>query len=280
MDHGRYFDDNLANWNDRVPIHAGSDGYGLDEYRTDPERLSTIVAFDRRMVGDVAGKSLLHLQCHIGTDTISWAKLGASVTGLDFSAPALAVARDLASDMGLDATFVESDVYGAPDVLDEHFDIVYTGVGAICWLPDIVRWADVVARLTRPGGMFFMREGHPILWAADWEAETQDGSTDESIRITYPYFETEAPNTFDEPETYLGTGTLEHSVHHDWNHGLGEIFTALLGAGFRIDAFEEHRFLEWKALPQMEERDGVWVLPDHQRDLLPLMYSLQATRLG
>ncbi len=273
MDHERHFADNLANWNDRVPIHAGPDGYGLEEYRADPDRLSTIVAFDRHLVGDVAGKSLLHLQCHIGTDTVSWAKLGASVTGLDFSRPALDVARDLASDLGVEARFVESDVYGAPDVLDERFDIVYTGVGAINWLPDIRRWAQVVADLTEPGGMFFMREGHPILWAADWEPH-DDGV----IRITLPYFETEAPNTFDESETYLGSGTLEHSTHHDWNHGLGEILTALLDTGFRIDAFEEHRFLEWQALPQLQERDGVWVLPDDQQDLLPLMYSLRATR--
>lgn len=273
MDHERYYADNLANWNDRVPIHAGPGGYGLDEYRTDPDRLSTIVAFDRRLVGDVEGKSLLHLQCHIGTDTLSWAKLGARVTGLDFSGPALEVARELAEDLGLEARFVESDVYGAPDVLDGRYDIVYTGVGAICWLPDIARWAEVVARLTEPGGMFFMREGHPILWATDWESHA-----DGAIRLAYPYFETTEPNTFDESETYLGSGTLEHSVHHDWNHGLGEIFTALLEAGFHIDAFEEHRFLEWQALPQMIERDGVWVLPDDQKDLLPLMYSLRATR--
>ena len=117
-----------------------------------------------------------------------------------------------------------------------------------------------------------MREGHPLLWALDDERE------DELLSITVPYFERETPSTWHEPETYAGESTLEHDTIHTWNHGLGEIFTALTNAGFAIDLFEEHRFLDWKALPHMIEVDGAWLLPEAQRDLVPLMYSLRASK--
>ncbi|MDJ0790631.1 MAG: class I SAM-dependent methyltransferase [Acidimicrobiia bacterium] len=269
----RYYADNLANWNDRVPIHAGPDGYGIDRYVTDADHLSSIVEFDRRYLPDVAGKSLLHLQCHIGSDTVSWGRLGAHVVGVDFSEPALVVADQLARDMGLQARWILSDVYRSPDVLDEQFDIVYTGVGAICWLPDIRRWAEVVAGFTKPGGTFLMREGHPSMWSLDWE---RNGAR---LQIELPYFERPHPESFEEDTTYLGTGTMSNTTIHSWNHGLGEIISSLLAVGFRLDVFEEHRFLEWSALPQMYEEGGVWVLPEEQRDLLPLMYTIKATKV-
>jgi SAM-dependent methyltransferase len=268
-----YFADNLANWNDRVPIHAGPDGYGIDAFVADPDKLTDVVAFDRHYLGDVTGRSLLHMQCHIGTDTLSWAKLGASVTGVDFSPPALEVATQMASALGIDARFVEADVYRSPRVILEEFDIVYTGVGAINWLPDISRWADVVAAFTRKGGTFYMREAHPIVWALDYERD------DDLLVVTEPYFETDAPSTWDEDATYLGSGTLEHTTTHSWNHGVGEILSALIAAGFQIDLYEEHRFLEWLAVPHMIEVDGRFVLPEHQRDRVPLMYSIRATKL-
>lgn len=269
----RYTSDNLANWNDRVPIHASPDGYGIDAFASDPERLSIVVAFDRKYLGDVSGRTLLHTQCHIGTDTLSWAKLGAQVTGVDFSPRALDVARDLAERIGVNARFIESEIYAAPASLSETFDIVYTGVGAINWLPDIARWAEVMAAFTRRGGTFYMREGHPVLWSLDLERD------DDLLSITEPYFERREPSTWDVPQTYSGSGTLKHPTSHSWNHGLGEILTALIGAGFRIDLFEEHRFLEWPALPHMIETEGRWVLPDDERGMVPLMYSISATRL-
>lgn len=273
MSNDQYFADNQANWDDRVAIHAGPAGYQLQRYVDDPTRISEMVAFDRGYLGDVAGKTLLHLQCHIGTDTLSWARLGADVTGIDFSGPALDVARGLAEDLGLDARFVQSDLYATAEVLKEEFDIVYTGVGAINWLPDIARWAQVAASCTKPGGTFYMREGHPVLWSLDHER------TDGQLVITEPYFETTAPMTWDEDSTYLGTGTVEHTTSHEWNHGLGEIVTALIGAGFRIEVLEEHKTLYWMALQHMVERtEGHWVLPEEQRNLAPLMYSLKATK--
>lgn len=194
----RYTADNLANWNDRVPIHVSSDLYQIDDLVSDPNHLSSVVVFDRDYLGDVSGKTLLHAQCHFGNDTLSWAKLGATVTGIDLSAPALDVARDTAKRLGVDARLVVSELYASTDLVNETFDIVYTGVGAICWLPDIARWAETMATFTRPGGTFYMRERHPLMWALDYERD------DDLISITVHYFERETPSTWHEPETYAG----------------------------------------------------------------------------
>ena len=163
-----YRDDNRANWDERVPAHVASAVYCVPRFRAEPDYLSDVVQFDRPLLGDIAGLRGVHLQCHIGTDTVSLARLGASMTGLDFSGPAVAAATRLAAATGADATFVQSDVYAAADVLGAGaFDLVYTGIGALCWLPDIRRWAGVVAALLRPGGRLFIREGHPMLWTID-----------------------------------------------------------------------------------------------------------------
>ena len=152
-----YVEVNRANWNSRVPHHV--QGYGLDRYRSDPDYLSHVVRFDLARLGSIEGLDVVHLQCHIGTDTLSLARLGArSVTGLDFSAPALEAAAQLAGECGATIDYVEGEVYAAVDVLGpDRFDLVYTGVGALCWLPDIARWASIVAGLLRPGGRLFLR---------------------------------------------------------------------------------------------------------------------------
>ena len=185
----------------------------------------------------MAGLRGVHLQCHIGTDTVSLARLGASMTGLDFSAPAVAAATALARETGADATFVQGDVYGAPDALGRGaFDLVYTGIGALCWLPDIRRWAGVVAALLRPGGRLFIREGHPMLWALDDER-----ASDDLLVVGYPYFETAEPLVFTDGGTYVETDVVfETTVSHSWNHGLGEIVTALIDAGLAITGLAEH----------------------------------------
>jgi len=213
---------NLANWNSRVAAHEQA--YRLDELRDDPLHLSEVVRFDVPRLGSLAGLDVVHLQCHIGTDTVSLARLGArSVTGLDFSAPALEVATQLALDCGAQVEFVESELYGAVDALGAgRFDLVYTGIGALCWLPDIHRWAEVVAALLRPGGRLFIREGHPVLWSL------ADPRPDGLLVIEYPYFETEGV-PFSDPVSYV-----EHDeplaspeiVH--FNHGLAEVITAVM----------------------------------------------------
>lgn len=149
---------NQANWNERTHIHAASRLYHLDGYIADPHKISGVVQFDMPDLGDVSGKTLLHLQCHIGTDTLSLARLGATVTGIDFSPDAITVARQLSAACETPARFEVAELYDTPNVIRETFDIVYTGVGALTWLPDIAAWGRVVAALLKPGGMLFVRD--------------------------------------------------------------------------------------------------------------------------
>ena len=268
-----YLATNLANWNSRVPHHEV--GYGLDRYRADPSMLSGVVRFDRPRLGDIAGLDAVHLQCHIGTDTLSLARLGARLTGLDFSEPALSVARRLAADCGQAIDYVCSDVYAAPDVLGrERFDLVYTGIGALCWLPDVRRWADVVAALLRPGGRLFIREGHPVTWSLC------DPREDQLLVIEYPYFEVDGGTHFSEEETYTAqSGPLESPDIVHFNHGLAEIFNALWDAGMQITGFDEHDSVPWNVAgdAMVEGDDGEFRL----RELparLPCTYTLRAVK--
>lgn len=268
---------NRQNWSDRVAGHWEPDGYDAPGFIADPERMSRIVVFDHPYLGDVSGRSLLHLQCHFGMDTLSWARLGADVTGIDFSEEAIAAARRLSDESGTPGRFVVSELYDTPTTLaGEQFDIVYTGVGALNWLPDIAGWARVVAEMLRPGGTFYIRESHPMLWALRFPLEDPE---DETLVVEYPYFEVDEPVAWDEETSYLGSGRVEHTRTYEWNHGIGEIIGSLLDVGLQIDLFEEHRFLEWQGQHHMVERDDSrWYLPEHQRDLIPLMYSLRASK--
>ena len=265
---------NRASWDERAPAHAASADYGTDRYLNDPSFISDIVRFDLPLLGDITGLSGVHLQCHIGTDTISLARLGARVTGLDFSPASLAEARRLVEATGDPVEFVEAEVYDAPRVLGRgRFDFVFTGIGAICWLPSIRRWAEVVADLLVPGGWLFIREGHPMLW-------TLDERSDRLLVVEHPYFERPEPNVWDEAGTYVETeAKFETSVTHDWNHGLGEIVTALLDAGMELTMLVEHDSVPWEALPgQMERTDTKeWRLADRPWRL-PHTYTLRAVK--
>ena len=269
-----YRDINRATWDERAPAHAASPDYGLSRFVADLDHISDVVRFNLPRLGDVRGLRGVHLQCHIGTDTVSLARLGAHMTGLDFSSAALVEARRLVSAIGTDVDFVGGDVYDAVDLLGaEAYDLVFTGIGAIGWLPSIRRWADVVGGLLRPGGRLFIREGHPVLWSID---ETQ---TDRLV-IGYPYVERPEPTVWDEAGTYVQTDVeFVHNLTHEWNHGLGEIMTALIDAGLSITAFEEHDSVPWEALPgQMERVElGEWRLADRPWRL-PHSYTLQAVK--
>ena len=270
-----YAEINRANWDERAPAHAASPDYAVDRFASDPAHLSEVVRFDLPLLGDVGGLRGVHLQCHIGTDTISLARLGASMTGLDFSNASLTQARRIAGLAGADVRFVQAEVYDALTVLEPaSFDLVYTGIGALGWLPDIARWAAVVAGLLRPGGRLFIREGHPMLWALE------DSRPDGLLVVEYPYFEREEPMVFDEGGTYVETDAVfTHNRTHEWNHGLGEIITALMTAGLDLTGFAEHDSVPWEALPGQMERigGGEWRLADRPWRL-PHTYTLQAVR--
>ena len=268
-----YREINQANWDDRVPTHLASEYYSVQRFLAEPDFISDVVRFDLPRLGDVSGLRGVHLQCHIGTDTISLARLGASMTGLDFSGKAVEAARKLAADTRADAAFVQSDVYLAAEVLGAGgFDLVYTGVGSLSWLPDIRRWGGVVADLLRPGGRLFIREDHPVLLSA----KVRDGL----LTLERPYFEQSEPNVAKSGTTYVGTdATVAHTVTQWWNHGIGEIITSLLEAGLSIVEFTEHDSVPWSALPGAMEYigDGEYRLIDSPQRL-PHTYTLRAVK--
>ena len=239
-------------WDERVPAHAASPDYGVARFAEDPAFLSEVVRFDRPRLGDL--------------------------TGLDISPPALAEARALAEAAGADAIFVESEVYSAVDALGAgRFDLVYTGVGALCWLPDIRRWAGVVAELLRPGGRLHVRDGHPMLWAL------ADAREDGLLVVEHAYFETAEATVWDEGDegtTYVETDVVfSKNVTHEWNHGLAQIITALMDAGMELTLFEEHETVPWDALPgQMTDTgDGELRLADRP-ERLACTYTIQARK--
>jgi SAM-dependent methyltransferase len=271
-----YLETNRQNWNDRASAHAvrTGAGYRVQRYIDDRQLISDVVKFDRDRLGPIEGLRTVHLQCHIGTDTLSLARLGARVTGLDFSPVALDEARALVAETGDAVDFVESDVYSALSVLDEAgFDLVYTGIGALCWLPSVQRWAAVVAALLKPGGRLFIREGHPILWAVD-ERLTDD------LHLRFRYFEQAAPLEWDDASSYVDTDRpITATKSYEWNRGIGEIVTALLDAGLRLTMLVEHDSVPWRALPgQMVLRpDGEFAL-DALAGVAPLSYTIQAEK--
>ena len=270
-----YLEVNKANWDERAPAHARSGDYGFDRFIEDPGHLSDVVRFDLPLLGDVTGLRGVHLQCHIGTDTISLARLGAVMTGLDFSGAALEQAGRLAEVANTPVDFVEADVYDAVEVLDEgSYDLVFTGIGALCWLPSVQRWASTVARLLRPGGRLFIREGHPVLWALGLPRD------DGLVTLDFPYFEQEQALEWHEPGTYVDSDVeFEHNSTREWNHGLGEVVTALLHERMTITGLVEHDSVPWDALPGWMERldTGEWRLRERP-ERLPHTYTLQAVK--
>ena len=270
-----YAEINRLSWDERAPAHAASPSYHVANFAQDPKYLSPVVRFDRPRLGDIAGLRGVHLQCHIGTDTVSLARLGAHMTGLDFSPSGLTEARRIAALAGAKVHFVQADVYDAVSVLGaDSFDLVYTGVGALCWLPDIRRWARVVAGLLRPGGRLFIREGHPMLWTLP------DDRSDGLLVVEDPYFETSEPYVDEDGGTYVETDTVfSQNTTHTWNHGLGETIGALLEAGMEFTSLDEHRSVPWEALPghMVCDEHEEWHLKERPARL-PLTYTLQARK--
>ncbi len=265
---------NRASWDERAPAHAASPDYGFDRFASDADYISHGVRFDEVRLGDVRGLRGLHLQCHIGTDTVSLARLGAQMTGLDFSGASLAQASRLAVLAGADVTFVESNVYDAVDALrGGTFDFIFTGVGALCWLPDIRRWAEVVCGLLAPGGWLFIRDGHPMLGTIEDNADGQ-------LVVEHSYFERPEPFVSEWDGTYVETATVfEHKVAHEWSHGIGEIVTALLDVGMQLTMLVEHDTVPWNAMPgqMLMVAANEWQLADRPWRV-PHSFTLRAVK--
>ncbi|MEU7578646.1 class I SAM-dependent methyltransferase [Streptomyces sp. NPDC041068] len=261
---------NRKRWDERVPLHLASDYYDLGAFRAGKDPLRD---HELTEVGDVRGRSLLHLQCHIGLDTLSWARHGASrVVGLDFSEPAVEAARELAAELGLtpeQATFVAADVYDAAQAVpDSSYDIVYTGVGALGWLPDIQRWAETAASLVAPGGFLYLNEFHPL-------TDVLDDAT--GSRVEHDYFTRDA--WIDEtPGGYADTTTpTVHNRSVEWQHPIGDVVSALAAAGLRVDFLRERDQTLFQRFGALELRDGTYQFPA-DRPRIPLMYSLRASK--
>ncbi|ASO17692.1 SAM-dependent methyltransferase [Actinoalloteichus hoggarensis] len=267
---------NRANWDQRADVHARSRMYDVEGLLADPARISEVVRNDLAVLaphvsgGTVAGKSLLHLQCHIGSDTICWARLGAvDVHGLDLSPNSLAHARRLSEADGAGLTLVEGDARRASEVVDRRFEVIVTSAGTIVWLPELRSWARSIRDLLEPGGVFMIRDDHPILGAMGFRP----------WQVTEDYLSGGGANVYDEAATYTDGSVdgITHTVNHEWRHDLAEVTGALLSAGLVIEALGEHPFMDWPAFDGLVACPEGWRLPDGA-PRIPLNFSVVARR--
>ena len=261
---------NKARWDEVVALHVASPFYRVKQFL---EGEDSRLPIEREELGPVAGKRLVHLQCHFGLDCLSMARLGADVTGLDFSSKALEAARAIAGKAGISARFVEGNLYDAPRLLGARYEVAYVTWGAINWLPDIAAWAQVVAEVLEPGGFLYMIEGHPFAQTLDQSEITAP------IVPTYSYWHKPTPLIFRSEVSYTGeAATLENTEMHEWIHPLADIVQGLIDAGLRIEFLHEHPRLAWQLVPSMlEDEDRMWRLPDGYPNL-PLAFSLKAVK--
>lgn len=263
--------ENLARWEEQVDIHIGSDFYRVKEFLAGESSLDPIV---REEAGDVRGKRLLHLQCHFGLDTLSFARLGAEVTGLDFSPKAIAAAQRLAPDAGLEARFICARVDEAREKAGSGYDIVFSSWGVLMWLPDLAAWAQNIAGCLAPGGLFYLAEGHPLTWTLEDESER----IEDNFRIVRSYF-LEGPQQWENAHDYAEPEvSLTHFRSNEWQHTLGEVVTALAEAGLRIEFLHEHDRLPWPAVPGMIRADRYYFRAPDGAPAMPLSYSVRARK--
>lgn len=269
-----WFRENQLNWDDRARLHEAA-GYGIDELVSDPAYIIPEVAQDRDLIGDLTGKSVLHLQCHLGTGTISLARLGAEhVIGLDLSPESLRRANRIAGRAGAEIDFVQANVYDARRAVTEDFDLVYTSLGVLCWLPDVDEWARVVHSLLMPGGRFIIRDDHPMFMAIGEDVS-------EGLKIEQPYFQQRAPQAWEDDGSYIDAKhapRIQRTKSHEWNHSISEILTAVLNTGLVIDSFEETNHSAWRPWPHLMERDGDTFRLRENPDRLALQWVMSAHR--
>lgn len=265
LDHNKAFATNKDTWNKKVAVHAASEFYDLEGFKKGATSLNT---YELHALGDVKGKSLLHLQCHFGMDTLSWSRKGARAVGVDISDAAIELARSLNQELDLDARFVCCNVLDTSQHLDQQFDIVFTSYGTIGWLPDLRPWANMIAQRLKPGGVFYIVEFHPIVWMFDYQQDPP--------KMIYGYDQAEAIY-----EEYEGTyaqnerGSMT-SKEYGWNHGLSEVIGALMEAGLQVDHFKELHASPYDVLPGLVKgSDGLYRRPD---GLYPLLFELKCKK--
>ena len=260
-----YFEVNKKTWNEKVKVHSKSEMYDLEAFKSGK---SSLMPYELKALGDVKGKSLLHLQCHFGQDTMSWSRLGAKSVGVDLSDEGIALATSLNEELKLDATFVCCNVLDTSKHIKETFDIVFTSYGVIGWLPDLKPWGQMIAERLKKGGTFYMIEFHPIVWMFDY--------LDNKPIMKYGYMQDEAIY-----EEYQGTYANQESKmitkEYGWNHGLSEVINALVSAGLQIEYLNEYDESPYNVLPDLvETKSGNYVTKDK---LYPLMFEIKATKL-
>ncbi len=255
-----YIKHNRDTWNKKTPVHLSSAFYDMDSFLHGRNSLTSV---ELELLGEVKGLSILHLQCHFGQDSLSLARMGAKVTGLDLSDAAIEKARELNVQLGLNAKFVCADVYSAPEVIDEKFDIVYTSFGTIAWLPDLDRWAEVIASSMKPGGRFVFVEFHPFVWTFD----------DDLQHIAYDYFKSE-PIVEEIEGTYADRNAPIKTKTISWNHSLSEVFEALLKTGMRVEHFREYDFSPHNCFKGMREESPGHFKFAHLDHTIPMVYSM------
>ncbi|ONM50160.1 class I SAM-dependent methyltransferase [Nocardia donostiensis] len=267
---------NRANWDDRADVHIRSAMYDVDGFLNDPTDISQVVQNDLSVLAPhlpdsgVQDRSLLHLQCHIGTDTISWARLGAiDVHGVDLSPKSLHHAARIAQADGRDIAWVEGDVRFASSLIDRHFDTIVTSAGTILWLPELEHWAQSIHDLLQPGGVFMIRDDHPILGAMEFEPWA----------ITDDYLGGGGARTYEDSGSYTenSAGLIAHVTNHEWRHDLGEIVGSLLRAGLSIEALIELPYMDWPAFGDLIPCPQGWTLPA-ESPRIPLNFAIVARR--
>ena len=260
-----YFEINKATWNTKVKVHATSEFYNMDAFKKGETSLKS---YELDALGDVNGKSLLHLQCHFGQDTLSWSRLGAKCVGVDLSDAGIVLAKQLNQELDLDANFICCNVLDTSKYVKATFDIVYTSYGVIGWLPDLKPWGQMIADRLNVGGSFYMVEFHPIIWMFDYLKSKPV--------ITYGYMQDDA--IYEEYEgTYADTTSKMISKEYGWNHGLSEVINALTEAGLQIEYLNEYNESPYNVLPELvETKSGNYVTKDK---LYPLIFEIKATKL-
>lgn len=263
-----YFETNRSLWNQKTPVHLGSDFYNMPAFMAGNTSLNEIELSE---LGNVSGKSMLHLQCHFGQDSLSWARLGADVTGIDISDEAIKQAGELALQLNLQAKakFVRANLYDLKEHLQGQFDIVFTSYGTIGWLPDLDKWADIIDHFLKPGGTFYIAEFHPVLWMFD----------DSFENIIYPYHNTHQPIITETEGTYADKEAPIKHKEYGWNHGLGEVVTALTSRGIYPEFLHEFPYSPYNCFSNMVQGpDGNWRIKGFE-DKLPMVYSIKATKM-